>query len=417
MLLLILIISPNNSIEYITQQKWWPKLKELLKEYMSFFLFEAEKQQIKVSDRFLESVEKSQKCRTEALWFITLACEHCNHTKNLYLVCHNKLCTSCGKTSCVNRTTSANKRIPQHIKYIHITFTLPEELREFRLYFRDERVLNILFEAAKLTILQVMKQRYKCMPGFISVIHTFGSDLKRNPHIHMIVTAWWLTYSLDERIDLWGEEYFHYNFFKHTWRYFVTRLSRKFINNSHLNYKNKFNERIKTTFNKDRYVYVGEKMTSSKNTVKYVWRYLKRPPIAESRIVSVHLVPKKIHESTITIKYTHKKPKEIRYITMSIFDFLLRLSEHLPNKWFQCVRYGWMFAPKKKAFCLATLYLHTSNALKMSYTGFVAYIAFQTRMIESFWKDPFVCPCCNHTMIPVSITLPFLYWFKTMAYP
>jgi hypothetical protein len=66
---------------------------------------------------------------------------------------------------------------------------LPEELRDFWLHFRDDRVLNVLFDAAKATIVEVMMKRYKCLPGFISVIHTFGSDLKRNPHIHIIMTA------------------------------------------------------------------------------------------------------------------------------------------------------------------------------------------------------------------------------------
>jgi hypothetical protein len=231
------------------------------------------------------------------------------------------------------------------------------------------------------------------------------------------MTAWWITQSLDDRIDLREQSYFHYNFFNKTWRYFVAKLSRQFIEQSYPQYTNSFNKKLNETFKKNRYVHVWEKPKSSVWTVKYVWRYLKRPPIAEFRIVSANLIPNDIHKSTITIQYTHKKPKEIRYITMSLFDFFIRLSEHLPDKWFKCVRYGWMFSPQKKAFSLATLYLHTSDSLKISYTGFVTYIAFQTRMLRSFWKDPFVCPCCKYNMRLISITLPFLYWFKTMAYP
>ena len=91
------------------------------------------------------------------------------------------------------------------VPYRHLVFTLPWELR---LVIQDNRrvLLNVLFRAAADAVLSLSGQgptprgrksqpwlaarrpsrRY--LPGLIIVLHTFGSDLKWNPHLHMIVS-------------------------------------------------------------------------------------------------------------------------------------------------------------------------------------------------------------------------------------
>lgn len=67
--------------------------------------------------------------------------------------------------------------------------TIPEELRIF--FHRDRKLLHLFFEASANTVLvwfYKLNKSENFNPGIISTMHTFGHDLKWNPHIHMIVT-------------------------------------------------------------------------------------------------------------------------------------------------------------------------------------------------------------------------------------
>ncbi len=88
----------------------------------------------------------------------------------------------------------------------HIVFTIPEELRD---YFRiNRKAMDLLFIAARNTICCVCNEklyrkakkkhikdtyylyrsfRHQLEFGMIACLHTFGRDLKWNPHIHALV--------------------------------------------------------------------------------------------------------------------------------------------------------------------------------------------------------------------------------------
>ena len=56
---------------------------------------------------------------------------------------------------------------------------------------KDRKLLDLLFQAVSKTILSWFKDKYKSqnyIPGIIAVLHTYGRDMKWNPHIHTIVT-------------------------------------------------------------------------------------------------------------------------------------------------------------------------------------------------------------------------------------
>ena len=122
----------------------------------------------------------------------------------------------------------------------HVVFTIPEELRN---WFRQDRTrLNLLFVASRNTISiltnksladKLKKKKlsdthyiFKNIPvhnefGMIATIHTFGKDLKWNPHIHCLIPE--LIYSLKkDKI----KTFHHFNFTKlrKTFQFEVIRL-------------------------------------------------------------------------------------------------------------------------------------------------------------------------------------------------
>ena len=66
------------------------------------------------------------------------------------------------------------------------TFTV---LAQFRtLLFEKRSLLNAVFSANTKTLISFCKER-GFLPAITAVLHTFGSDLKRHVHIHVIINA------------------------------------------------------------------------------------------------------------------------------------------------------------------------------------------------------------------------------------
>ena len=155
------------------------------------------------------------------------------------------LCPRCGVKAQKLRAANA-KALSIDERHRHIVFTIPEEYRT--LFRHDRRCLGLLFIAARNTIYKTASQslckRLKnknggklygekdCtylfrnikgirIPGFIAAIHTFGRDLKWNPHIHVcLAEALWD--SGKERLL----DFHHINFasLRKTWMYEINRL-------------------------------------------------------------------------------------------------------------------------------------------------------------------------------------------------
>ena len=81
-------------------------------------------------------------------------------------------------------------RRPKWLQYYHLAFTIPEELRPF--FKRHRNALKILPQVASQTMTYFFKTKHKSKPWILSVIHSFGAKLNWNPHVHLIITAWWI---------------------------------------------------------------------------------------------------------------------------------------------------------------------------------------------------------------------------------
>lgn len=73
-----------------------------------------------------------------------------------------------------------------NVPYVHMTFTLPKELRGIARR-NEKQVYSILFKSAWQSVDKIGKE-IGAELGIISVLHTWGSDLKYHPHVHCLVT-------------------------------------------------------------------------------------------------------------------------------------------------------------------------------------------------------------------------------------
>lgn len=191
----------------------------------------------------------------------------------------------------------------------------------------------------------------------VSVLHTFGAKLNRNTHVHIMLTAGWIT---------------PYNTFKHVW--FIPFLgvlaSRKWyllkeLNERvrlHLSWQKQHEEllflkEISQLKNEDkelksRYIHFSKKADSFQKVLSYIGRYLKRPVIAQSRIRSYDW-------ENITFEYIDKYDWEQKEITAPANEFIGLLLQHIPNKHFKMVYYSGIFAHRIKKKYLKILARHT----------------------------------------------------------
>ena len=173
----------------------------------------------------LDNVERSLLCHTCYLGFDQFECPDCDNWNIIPHSCHSRFCNACGvkyAKQLAAKATSFCLDCPHR----HIVFTIPEELRN---WFRQDRTrLNLLFVASRNTISiltnksladKLKKKKlsdthyiFKDIPvrnefGMIATLHTFGRDLKWNPHIHCLIPELIYSFKKDKI-----KTFHHFNF-------------------------------------------------------------------------------------------------------------------------------------------------------------------------------------------------------------
>ena len=241
---------------------------------------------------------------------------------------------------------------PQKLLYRHFVFTIPEELRNF--FKKNRAALKIIPFTATNAILFFLKKQ-KVTPGILAVIHTFGAQLNRNPHTHLIVTNGAIHNSGIFKNNI----YYPYNAIKRSWTVFLVKNLKKRCHQhlhgaslrENLKLLNSFYNYHSTISGKktDRHCFFGRPVSFEK-VVGYVGRYTNRPVIAQSRIIQ-------FDSDSVTFNYIDKRNKETKNIQCSPSDFIGLLVQHIPNKHFKMLYYYGIFANRCKA-----KYLHIINS-------------------------------------------------------
>lgn len=353
-----------------------------------------------------ESVNKLFDC-WENLWFTTYTCPHCRKSKTVHFSCKSRFCNSCSKPQSDNWINKLLSRIPRWIGYHHVVLTIPTELRPF--FKRHRAALKILPKTASNAITFFCKKSYNGIPWIIAVLHTFWAKLNRNPHVHLLVTHGLIiddSYFSDTKFFLpcnavkasrtkW--------LIKHLKDWCYENLSwddlireRHFLNDFY-DYRNKDG---KPSY---RYWFFSEYRIWVSAILWYIWRYVKRPVIAESRILD-------FDGQNITYSYKDKMDHNIsKNITCDANDFIWLLVQHIPDKFFPMVYYYWIFSNrvKKKYLTIINKIRPSNRFTSKSPTKFAGRLALFT------WKNPFLCECWSFMLLHI-IDIP---WYKPKIYP
>ena len=353
----------------------------------------------KYVDNIRETVEKLISCKDINLGFAQYICPNCHESHKIGFTCKCKFCNSCGKVY-ADKWIEKQKTLMLDVPHRHMVFTIPDKFR--MAIYNNIDLIKSFSEAISSVLLSSLNSSFKTTknprrlkktskgivkPAIICVLHTFGRDLKFNPHFHLIVACG--GFKNDGTFK--KVNYFNYDSLRLSWRkLFLDIIKEKFPHNM------KFKNHIQYYYNRTDGFYVRAKddIKSVETLNKYLGRYLSRPPISAKNIISYT-------KDFVTFKYKdHKTDKEV-VETLCTLNFLGRLFYHILPKGFKAIRrygayarnLGKNFVNAIKSFrCIAKKLFYTSKNL-----------TFAERFKKFFGANPLICPKCSEEMILLNI--------------
>ena len=377
----------NSNMNVLKKQKDEKIIKKILKNHFEEFKLKYwNKVRREMRDQIENTVIKALNCGNIEKGYIKHKCIDCGEEYIQGFTCKSKFCTKCGRKYSMEWAEKQVENILD-VPHRHAVFTIPEELRVY--FYRKRELLKDLQDATYkvLDSFHKMKTKGNYELGVISVVHTFGGDLKWNPHIHALYTEGGI-----DRNNKWFKklDFIPYTYMKKVWRKLVLDII-----------KNNFRDRktrnlINKLYKKEFYVNAERRLTNIKQATQYIGRYLARPAIAEYRIINYD-------GKNVTYWYENKKPKGKREITVNVLEFIGKITQHIHPKGFRVARRYGLYSRIKNKLSIEILKLYNfmkhRNISKLIKKKNTVKKNFKDRLIESFGVNPYICKKCGKDMI------------------
>lgn len=343
----------------------------------------------RIRQAVLKDVEKMLKCGDLSNGYAEYTCDDCGEVKKVGFTCKSRFCTSCGKIYVDKRAESMTSKLIK-VRHRHMVFTIPQELRRY--FLKDRKLLSLLpqlaYDVMRRYFYKINKSK-DFRTGMVCVIHTFGRDLKWNPHVHCLVPEGGESNDGEWR----SNSYFPYNLLRKSWQKAILNGLELKLTSGVKSYE-RLRKKLYAKYQNGFYVYGKGKVKSAKAATNYVGRYTGRPAIANSRIVNYD-------GKTVTIWYKdHESGKRIEQ-TMDVEEFIKRVIRHIPDRQFKMIRYYGIYSNKTTRKSLVVKMVH-EKAFEMK----EKYKNWRRRLQVSFGHDPLKCEKCGGKMTLSDVFYP-----------
>lgn len=355
---------------------------------------------IRPGKNVMDNIDRMIHCHDPSFGGAFFGCPHCGNLKFVPFSCKSRFCPSCGNMYNQKRAFRMSCKLVS-CNHRHCVFTIPQELRIF--FLNDHSLLNCLFHSVRDVILRMFFKLNKSehfTPGFICVLHTFGRDLKWNPHIHALISEGGAGNFTPWRPNT----HFDYNFLRLAFRkVLLDQLSLK-LGPSFKKLKNQIYKDHPEGF----YVRAKPNLCSPDITIKYISRYLGRPVIATSRIDAYD-------GDSVTFHYQRHEDHKTVTECIPAIDFIKRLIVHVPDRHFKMVRYYGIYAKHHKQEKNLRKCLSHQKRQYLS-----RLLDWRHSILLTFGYDPLRCSECGTSMLVLEVyhkkTALFERYRKVMGY-
>jgi hypothetical protein len=183
-------------------------------------------------------------------------------------------------------------------------------------------------------------EEYGASVMIMVVRHTFGRHINFNPHLHILVSAC----GLREADGCWVSSVkFDKDCLMERWRdavIFFLEAALK-IDASKSALEASAMNRLLTAQHKRSWIIDIAVCTSKKHFPKYAARYIRRPPLAEYRFLSVTKDEVRFRTND------HRKRREV-VTTLTVKGFVETLTDHVPDHYMHSIHYFGLLAPRSK---------------------------------------------------------------------
>ena len=337
-------------------------------------------------------IQKIIDCYNKNLGCSLYECPSCHDIVFIGHTCKSRFCSSCGYKYKNDRVENI-LQTAYNCQHRQIVFTIPKQLRKY-FFFPFENRINLLFKSVRDTIYSILNESFKknkkgilkkytskikYTPGFFAFLHTFGRNLKWNPHIHILIAE----IKLGDNNSCIPWNYFDYDALSFRFQKILLNLLSKELGKSF----NKDKNILYCTYSKGFYVYAEpKKFKDFKSGIEYVTRYCGRVPISENRIVNYD-------GSIITFSYIDHKDNKYHEVSVPASQFILILLRHLLPSHFKIIRYFGFY--RKKHSLHDKMHLLIKKHTRIWRKNLLKY---QASILLSFNRDPYHCPKCDTKM-------------------
>ena len=282
-------------------------------------------------------------CRTAGLGSHFEKCDHCNYTEKSYNSCRNRHCPVCQQKEKLEWIDKRMKELLP-VGYYHLVFTLPHELGPLCL--QNKKVMyGLLFKAVSQTLLELTRdvKHLGADIGLVTVLHTWGQNMKEHPHLHCIMPAGGLSFDREHWVHIPDKN----NFFI-AGKVLAKKFRGKFLDmlkqskekgelDFHGNLTGikgpvQFNRFLTPLYKKNWVVNVQKPMGNPEKILEYLSRYVFRIAITDRRILEVK-------DGKVRFSWKDYRTGRFREMKLDINEFIRRFLLHVLPKGFFKVRY------------------------------------------------------------------------------
>jgi hypothetical protein len=345
-----------------------------------------------------------ERCHTSAMGYHAYSCEDtsCKHVHIQYHGCRNRHCTHCGSLRATEwMEDRLRKLLP--VKYFHVVFTLPSELKALA-YLNRKVIYNLLFESSSRCILKLSKdeKRLGGVPSITSVLHTWGQKLDFHPHVHCIVSGGGIDKNLNwQKLKKGNGTYlFPYSVMEPLYKGFFLAKLNELVENKTVQLPENTNWKVlkNDLYLKKWIVYAKNPMGNAAQVVEYLGRYTQKIAISNHRIQEVD------QDGNVLFWYKdYKDEGKRKMLKLTGNEFLRRFSQHiLPARFVRIRHYGILGNYKRKERLKAIL-----EKFKVPKHPEKLKVPTNIQNLLRFGRSHILCPKCKKAnLVLTQVILP-----------
>jgi len=283
-----------------------------------------------------ENFQKMLDCRTFALGAEVYASNN-GERKYFPHTCKSRTCSSCGQRSTLAWQREVAAMLP-NIPFAGVGFTMPNVF--WPIFQQNRHLLDDLPAIGAGVLQDWAEEKYGARIIILVVRHTFGSHLNFNAHLHILVSTVGLHKAGRRLVE--GIR-FPRDAVMRKWRHTLLDYLTMAVNVGQLAAHLPQPELTKLfEEHRDRWWSAKVDYFKSKDAFfRYISRYLRRPPLAEYRLLS--------SDNNQEVRFLTKDKKlggKVTTTTCTAHEFIARLADQVPDRYRHGIRYFGLLAPQ-----------------------------------------------------------------------